>query len=77
MKPDDPISPKSGMREGQIGPVRAALHIIGLSFQMAIKQAMTDAFILFAVIVQPLMIAFLALYVLDADRSQVAVFVVV
>jgi ABC-2 type transport system permease protein len=48
-----------------------------LAFEMAIKHAATDAFILFGVIVQPLMIATLALYVLGESRDELAIFIVV
>jgi ABC-2 type transport system permease protein len=56
---------------------RNTLQVIGVAFEMTIKQAMTDAFILFGVIVQPLMIAILALYMLGERGDQIAIFVVI
>jgi ABC-2 type transport system permease protein len=48
-----------------------------IAFEMTLKQAMTDAFILFGVIVQPLMIAILALYMLGERGDDIAIFVVI
>ena len=57
--------------------IRQTLRIIVLAFEMTLKQAMTDAFILFGVIVQPLIIAILALYMLGDRGDDVAIFVVI
>jgi ABC-2 type transport system permease protein len=57
--------------------IRQTLRVIMLAFEMTLKQAMTDAFILFGVLVQPLMIAILALYMLGDRGAEVAVFVVI
>lgn len=53
------------------------LRVISAAFEMTLKQAATDAFIIFGVIVQPLMIAIMALYVLGAEGEDIAVFIVV
>jgi ABC-2 type transport system permease protein len=52
-------------------------RVIVAAFEMTLKQAATDAFILFGVIVQPLMIAIMALYVLGAEGEEIAIFIVV
>ena len=52
-------------------------QVIIIAFEMTLKQAMTDAFILFGVIVQPLMIAILALYMLGEKGDEFAIFVVI
>ena len=54
-----------------------ALKVIFIAFEMTLKQAMTDAFILFGVIVQPLMIAILALFMLGDRGDEIAIYVVV
>ncbi len=53
------------------------LRVILTAFEMTLKQAATDAFIVFGVIVQPLMIAIMALYVLGAEGEEIAIFIVV
>lgn len=57
--------------------LRQTMRVILLAFEMTIKQAMTDAFILFGVIVQPLIIAILALYMLGERGEGIAIFVVI
>lgn len=57
--------------------VRQSIRVIMVAFEMTLKQAMTDAFILFGVIVQPLMIAILALYMLGERGDEIAIFVVI
>jgi ABC-2 type transport system permease protein len=53
------------------------LRVIMVAFEMTLKQAATDAFILFGVIVQPLLIAIMALFVLGAEGEEIAIFIVV
>ena len=53
------------------------LRVVFVAFEMTIKQAMTDAFIIFGVIVQPMMIAILALYMLGERGDEIAIFVVI
>lgn len=56
---------------------RDYVRVILIAFEMTLKQAATDAFIIFGVIVQPLMIAIMALYVLGAEGQEIAIFIVV
>lgn len=53
--------------------VRAA----ALSFEMTVKSTLVDAFILFGILVQPLIIALLALWMLQSRGGDYAIFVVV
>lgn len=57
--------------------IRQVLRVVFVAFEMTMKQAMTDAFILFGVMVQPLMIAILALYMLGERGDEIAIFVVI
>jgi ABC-2 type transport system permease protein len=57
--------------------IRQTLLVIYVAFEMTLKQAMTDAFILFGVIVQPLLIAIMALYMLGDRGDEIAIFVVI
>lgn len=57
--------------------IRQTLNVVFVAFEMTLKQAMTDAFILFGVIVQPLMIAILALYMLGERGDEIAIYVVI
>lgn len=57
--------------------IRNVLRVVAVSFHLTLKQAATDAFILFGVIVQPLLIAIMALYVLGTEGEQTAIFIVV
>ena len=57
--------------------IRQTLRVVSLAFEMTLKQSIVDAFILFGVIVQPLMIAILALYMLGERGDEVAIFVVI
>ncbi|MGD8632928.1 MAG: ABC transporter permease [Anaerolineales bacterium] len=59
------------------GSTAANLRVILAAFEMTLKQAATDAFILFGVLVQPLMIAIMGLYVLGAKGEDIAIFIVV
>lgn len=53
------------------------LDVIKLVFEITIKQAWTDSFVIFAVFIQPLIIALLAMYVLRERGGDYAIFVVV
>lgn len=53
------------------------LRVVAIAFEMAIKHAATDSFIVFAVFVQPLIIAMLGLYMLRERGGDYAIFVVV
>lgn len=52
-------------------------RVIALAFEMALRHAFTDAFILFGIIVQPLIVAVLGLYMLQERGGNYAIFVVV
>jgi ABC-2 type transport system permease protein len=53
------------------------LRVVVIAFEMALKHAATDSFIVFAVFVQPLIIAMLGLYMLRERGGDYAIFVVV
>ncbi|MFQ5577466.1 MAG: ABC transporter permease [Anaerolineae bacterium] len=53
------------------------LRVIAVTFEMTLRQNVTDFFILFAVLFQPLIIAVLALWMLRERGGDYAVFVVV
>jgi len=57
--------------------MRLSLNVILMAFEMEMKQNLTDAFILFGVFVQPLIIAFLALWMLKDQVANYAIFVAV
>ncbi len=69
---------------GELAPARhrqsalvANLRVVAAAFEMALKQAATDGFIIFGVFVQPLIIALLGLYMLRERGGDYAIFVVV
>lgn len=53
------------------------LQLIFIAFEMEMKQNLTDAFILFGILIQPLIIAFLALWMLKGNAPDYAIFVAV
>lgn len=57
--------------------LRARLRVIALAGEMAMRHAATDAFIVFAVFVQPLIIAVLGLFMLRERGGDYGIFVVV
>ena len=57
--------------------IRQTIKVVLTAFEMTLKQAMTDAFILFGVIVQPLLIAIIALYMLGERGDDIAIYVVI
>ncbi len=57
--------------------LRARLRVIMLAGEMAMRHAATDAFIVFAVFVQPLIIAVLGLFMLRERGGDYGIFVVV
>ena len=57
--------------------IRCYARVVTLSFEMALRQNVTDAFILFTIIVQPLIITILALWMLRDQGENYAIFVVV
>jgi ABC-2 type transport system permease protein len=56
---------------------RSYLRSIAITFEMTLRQNFSDAFIIFAVIVQPIIIAVLALWMLREQGGDYAIFVVV
>jgi len=63
--------------EGRSTPWLANLRVVATACEMALKHAATDSFIIFAVFVQPLIIALLGLYMLRERGGDYAIFVVV
>jgi len=57
--------------------LKTYIHVVKLAFIFTFKQAMTDAFILFGIFVQPLIIAIMALFVLGDQGDEIAIFIVV
>jgi ABC-2 type transport system permease protein len=57
--------------------LRQEIQLILIAFEMEVKQNLTDAFILFGILVQPLIIAFLALWMLKDRTPDYAIFVAV
>ncbi|MCC7447327.1 MAG: ABC transporter permease [Anaerolineae bacterium] len=52
-------------------------RIVAVTFEMTLRQTATDAFIIFAVLIQPLIIALLALWMLKDKPGNYGIFVVV
>jgi ABC-2 type transport system permease protein len=57
--------------------IRQTLYLILIAFEMEMKQNLTDAFIIFGILVQPMIIAFLALWMLKGQSTDYAIFVAV
>jgi ABC-2 type transport system permease protein len=57
--------------------IRQEINLIFVAFEMEMKQNLTDAFILFGILVQPLIIAFLALWMLKERTPDYAIYVAV
>jgi ABC-2 type transport system permease protein len=70
------MSSRSGVNITNPG-IRSNLRVVAAAFEMQIKQAATDLFIIFAVLIQPMIIAILALWMLKDKGSEYAIFVVV
>lgn len=52
-------------------------HTIAVTFEVTIRQNFTDAFVIFAIVVQPVIIAVLALWMLRERGGDYAIFVVI
>ena len=61
----------------EIDLLRKYMRVAAISFEMTIKSTLVDAFILFGILVQPLIIALLALWMLQDRGGDYAIFVVV
>ncbi len=57
--------------------IQQTFQLILIAFEMEMKQNFTDAFIIFGILVQPMIIAFLALWMLKGRGSEYAIFVAV
>jgi ABC-2 type transport system permease protein len=56
---------------------RAHARVIGLSFEMALRNNFTDSFIIFGILVQPMLIALLAFWMLRDQGNENIIFIVV
>jgi ABC-2 type transport system permease protein len=56
---------------------RMTLRAVAVTFEMALRQAAADSFVIFAVLFQPMLIAVLALWMLKDREAGNAIFVVV
>jgi len=57
--------------------LRSNLRVIGYAFVMTLKQNVIDGFIIFTILIQPLIIALLALWMMDDRAASHAIFIVV
>ena len=57
--------------------LKANLRVIFMAFEIEMRQSFTDAFVLFGIIVQPMVVAFMALWMLKDQVADYAIFVVV
>ncbi|MBN1267133.1 MAG: ABC transporter permease [Anaerolineales bacterium] len=57
--------------------VRSALRVILCTFEMTLRQNVLDSFILFTILVQPVLIALLAIWMLREQAAEHAIFIVI
>lgn len=57
--------------------VRAHLRVVAIAFEMALRSNFTDSFVMFGVLVQPMLIALLAFWMLRDQGNEQIIFVVV
>jgi len=57
--------------------LRSALRVIASTFVMTLRQNVFDSFILFTILVQPILIALLAIWMLREQAAEHAIFIVV
>ncbi|MDX1436839.1 MAG: ABC transporter permease [Anaerolineales bacterium] len=57
--------------------LRTYLRVIAISFEMTLRNNVTDAFFLFGILVQPLLVAMIAFWILQDKGGDYAIFVVV
>ena len=57
--------------------IKDTLRIIGMSFEIELRQNLMDGFVLFGIVIQPLIIAFMALWMLKDKGPDYAIFIVV
>lgn len=56
---------------------RGYLHAMALTYEMTLRQNVMDGFVIFTILIQPLIIAFMALWMLREGGDNPAVFVIV
>ena len=56
---------------------RQTLDILAASFEIELRQNLTDGFVLFGILIQPLLIAFMALWMLQGKGADYGIFIVV
>lgn len=59
------------------GKTLGTLRVMALSFEVQLRQNLTDGFVLFGIIIQPLIVAFMALWMLKEKGPDYSIFVVV
>lgn len=57
--------------------IKERIRVIALAFEIELRQNLTDGFVLFGILIQPLIVAFLALWMLKDKGAEHAIFVVV
>jgi ABC-2 type transport system permease protein len=57
--------------------IRKNLRIMMLAFEIELRQNLTDGFVIFGILIQPLIVAFMALWMLKGNGPDYAIFVVV
>jgi ABC-2 type transport system permease protein len=57
--------------------IRAHLRVIGLAFEMALRNNFTDSFIIFGILIQPMLMALLAFWMLRDQGNENIIFIVV
>lgn len=57
--------------------IKGALRVIGMSFEIELRRNLTDGFVLFGIVIQPLIVAFTALWMLKDKGPDYAIFIVV
>ena len=60
-----------------LSSLRRNLRVIPISFEMALRSQAADSFVLFGILIQPMLIAILAIWMLTPKGSGEAIFVVV
>jgi ABC-2 type transport system permease protein len=57
--------------------IRGYIRVVGSAFELTLYQNLTDAFVLFGIIVQPMIVAVLGLWMLRDQGGDYAIFVVI
>lgn len=65
--------------EGQsnMGKLKKYTKIIAMAFEIEMRQNLTDGFVIFGILIQPLIVAFMALWMLKDKGPDYAIFVVI